>query len=52
MLLLMRREGEAIRINENVTVEIKKINEEEVVFELQGITEGQVKLVSTEDEKK
>ncbi|HEV2613166.1 MAG TPA: hypothetical protein VGV92_00485 [Gammaproteobacteria bacterium] len=46
MLLLMRREGEAVRINENITMEIKKISEEAVEFILQGISEDQIKLVA------
>ncbi len=48
MLLLMRREGETVRINENITIEIKTISDEEVTFQLNGISENQVKLIDTE----
>lgn len=50
MLLLMRREGEAVRINENVTLEIKKISEDTVEFILQGISEDNLKLLNTQKE--
>ena len=46
MLLLMRREGEAVRINENITLEVKKINEEEVVFHIEGISEKEIKVIT------
>jgi sRNA-binding carbon storage regulator CsrA len=52
MLLLMRREGEAIRINEKVTVEVRQISEEEVVFEVQGLSKDNATLLNTEDVKK
>lgn len=51
MLLLMRREGEAIRINENITIEVRKISEEEVVFELQGINQTQKELLDSKGEE-
>lgn len=50
MLLLMRREGEAIRINENVTLEIKAIRDEAVELIIQGLSESQVKLLSVQKE--
>ena len=50
MLLLMRREGEAVRINENITLEVKKINEEEVVLHINGIDESKIKVIA--DKKK
>lgn len=45
MLLLMRREGEAVRINEKITLEIKKLSENEVVFEVSGTNQDQIKLI-------
>lgn len=49
MLLLMRREGEAVRINENITLEVKRINEEEVVFHIEGISETEIKVIADKD---
>lgn len=51
MLLLMRREGEVLRINENVTVQIKQISEDEVVFQIEGIAENQVTSRETEPQE-
>ncbi|MDX2165129.1 MAG: hypothetical protein SFW07_06920 [Gammaproteobacteria bacterium] len=51
MLLLMRREGEAVRINENITLEVKHINEEEVVFHIEGISQNLLKLKDTEKQE-
>ena len=48
MLLLMRREGEAVRIKEDIILEIKKISEDEVAFEIQGATQEDIKLINTE----
>lgn len=48
MLLLMRREGEILRINENVTVEIKQISEDTVEFQIEGISDIQITLKDTE----
>ena len=50
MLLLMRREGEAVRINENIILEIKKISDEAVEIIVKGISEDKVKLLSPEKE--
>lgn len=50
MLLLMRREGEAVRINENVTLEIKEISTEAVEFIVQGVSKDNVKLSCSEKE--
>jgi sRNA-binding carbon storage regulator CsrA len=49
MLLLMRREGEAVRINENITLEVKQINEEEVVFHIEGISESAINVIVDKD---
>ena len=46
MLLLMRREGEAVRINENITLEVKQINEEDVVLHIDGIDESKIKVIA------
>lgn len=37
MLLLMRRAGEMIRINDAVTIQILKIGPEGVTFEINGL---------------
>jgi hypothetical protein len=37
MLLLMRRVGETIRINDTVTIQIVKINNEGVTFMVEGL---------------
>ena len=40
MLLLMRRVGEIVRINANITLKIKEIleNEKGVVFQIEGLS--------------
>jgi sRNA-binding carbon storage regulator CsrA len=40
MLLLMRREGEMIRINEKITIQIKDIQAESVTFQVEGLNEN------------
>ena len=41
MLLLMRRAGEIIRINEKIILQVKEIHAESVTFTLEGLNENE-----------
>lgn len=42
MLLLMRRKGEIIRINEKIILQVKEIHAESVTFSVEGLSENEV----------
>jgi sRNA-binding carbon storage regulator CsrA len=53
MLLLMRRVGEIIRVNEKITLRIKEIHATSVTFVVEDLnkTDQEITIVSEEEEK-